>query len=344
MSHTEIELIDLIADWFARDPIGPLLNLPHIAEDPPSELAAALEQQLSLIPSQTVQRTRDDHHFRFFHSEGSDGDLDRKARIWILSQALSYEIPRRRLQALQAIPRDLAVHPALDGVSFDDEGLVALSEFEPGNGVVIRGGHAFTIAPPVESCNASYWLTQALASTELWRQAHVRLDPFLFGPVNDFETMHYRMWWWGKPCTWTELQAKTGHEPGAWLPGPLTRGVQHTDYNWVTDAQEGHLEIEELHKNDRNATRGTRYLHAIYDRAQGSVIHLDGAIRVLSDNEWLSRSTRHLKNLGKIGQRIKIFRVDGVIDDSKFAPLSASFFVWNLDIARFFGADISEEL
>lgn len=344
MFQAEIELIDSVADWFARNPIAPMLNLPHIAENPPAELAEALEQQLSLISSKTVEHIRHDHYFRFFHSEGTDAELDRHARIWTLSQALSHEIPRRRIQALQRTPQDLAVHPALEGVSFDDEGLVPLSEFEPGNGVAIRRGYAFTIAPPVESCNASYWLTQALVSTGLWKHTRVRMDPFLFGAVNEFVPMHYKMWWQGKPCTWAQLLAKTGHEFGAWWPGPLTQGVQHTEYNWTTDAKEGHLEIEELHKRNHNATRGTRYLHAIYDRAHGSVRHLDGALRVLSDEEWGHRSSHHLKDLGKIGKRIKIFRVDRLMDDSMFAPVSSSFFVWNVDVARFFGADISNEL
>jgi hypothetical protein len=102
--------------------------------------------------------------------------------------------------------------------------------------------------------------------------------------------------------------------------------------------------MEELPLQDSIAERGSRYCHAIYDKNKSAVIHLDGAIRILGKEEWDQRSSKHLKDVGKVGKRLKIFRIDEPIDTHTMSMLCMNFFIWNYDVARFFGADIPSDI
>jgi hypothetical protein len=60
-------------------------------------------------------------------------------------------------------------------------------------------------------------------------------------------------------------------------------------------------------------------------------------------NQWHQRNGMHLKDAGKIGQRLKVFRLNEPIHDQAMCALSANYFVWNHDVARFFGAEVPDD-
>jgi hypothetical protein len=119
-------LLDPFVEWFARDPRGPLLSVPEVAENPPADLAPLLAEQLELIPAETVSATMEDRRFQWFHSAGDQQEVAQQARTWILTEALNHEIPKRRLHELTKNPPQLISHPALAGAAVDDEGLFPL--------------------------------------------------------------------------------------------------------------------------------------------------------------------------------------------------------------------------
>ena len=333
------EFIDEIVDLFARDPIGPRLSLPRIANNPRAAIRDTLQAQLELIPTDLVDVTKTDKAFCFFYPESDSRARDRNARTWLLIQGLGHEIPRRRLAELQKPDAPIHSHPALSGIRADDEGLFPLDAFEIQGGLLYRRSHAFTIAPQVESPNASYWLTLTLRKTGTWKRARIRLDPFLHGPADEFPMMTYTMWWWGTAQSWNQMKSRAGGNFGVWGPDPLTHGVQRTEYVWSSRRDEGHFQLEELPSQDCLETRGARYCHAIYDSTRECVVHLDGALRILPPDEWKARTCTHLKDAGKVGARLKIFRLDEAMSDEALAALCASYFVWNEDVRKFFDAD-----
>ena len=75
----------------------------------------------------------------------------------------------------------------------------------------------------------------------------------------------------------------------------VTRDKRHRRNTLGADGEyESQLELEELHLRELLDARGTRYCHVIYDKRRESVIHVDGAIRILDPEEWNYRDTTHL--------------------------------------------------
>jgi hypothetical protein len=95
-------------------------------------------------------------------------------------------------------------------------------------------------------------------------------------------------------------------------------------------------------KREDALTSWSRYLHAIFHRPSGAVTHLDGAVRLYSEPEWGMRLSAHVHRAGKVGRRLKVFRVDGQIDPNAVCPIGSAFYVWNYDVARFFGMAVHD--
>jgi hypothetical protein len=320
--------------------------LDRVAEDPNHPLAGALDAQLSLVDDKTLQAVMADARFRSFWRRLPDRELDRRARAWAVTQALSLEIPRRRLESLSNAsgvqrppPYD---HPAVADLDISPDLLVPMAQFELEASVLIRNGHAFSVVPPVQSPNSQYWFVGMLMSKGLVAFTHVRLDPFLHGPSDEYPRMEYKMLWYGRPLDWERLRNLKEEEHGRWNPGPLSYKSEFTDFVWAPRGSEVHFQCEELPQCTDIVTRGSRYFHAVY-RQDDTIEHFDGAVRIYTEPEWRRRRDVHLRHTGKIGKRVKILRVEGPVDRDAFATVCPSFFVWNNDLARYFGADLPED-
>ena len=95
---------------------------------------------------------------------------------------------------------------------------------------------------------------------------------------------------------------------------------------------------EEVPKLETAAHESGRYLHAIYRPSQAAIVHLDGALRIYTNSEIIERHTQHVRKVGKIGLRQKVFRVDGAVSQDVLSSLCQAFFVWNEDVSRYFAA------
>ncbi len=274
-------------------------------------------------------------------------ELDAAARQWYLIELLKSAIPAKRRELLisDAVDRPAPYeHPALRDLPLTDEHLVPLREFLVcRNGALVRSGFAFSLVPVTESVNASHWLVQSLAK-HAQERAYVRLDPLLVSTVEHYRGCEYKMIVYGRALDWERLSNLSEQDHGRWLPGPLTRGVQSTEYVWSPRDDGVHFRCEELITRDRAGSWGSRYLHCIYSPGKEVFEHLDCALRFMDSGEMSCREETHLRIAGKVGVRVKMLRIDHGITQTEFVDLCAQFFVWNFDVARYCGADIAPEL
>ena len=175
-------------------------------------------------------------------------------------------------------------------------------------------------------------------------RALVRLDPFLLGPANEFPRMSYRMLWWGPPLLWKDIVTIEQEQFGRWSPSSLGSTSEFTDFAWVPRGDELHLFLEEMPKREDVEIAGSRYFHVIFCKKAQLVLHLDGAIRIYSSSEWDQRKNVHVHRAGKVGIRIKVFRIDEPIQTEAVSSLGGTYFVWNYDVSNFFGAPVSSFL
>jgi hypothetical protein len=336
-----------VFSYFASDPIGPMLNLERVAEESENPISSKITEQLALFDTSTIDRVKEDKQFRFFCGPSEGADLDRKARLWALKQLLIEGIPEARLRALidscgmkRPPPYE---HSAVANLQLDPDCMVPLSSFRVRAGALMREETGFTVLLPIESTNSQYWLIQSLLQEGLQAVTAVRLDPFIVQPEKDYPCIEYRMWWYGVPLDWERIDNLNTEEHGRWAPGKLSTQSAYTDYAWTPRAGEVHFRYEELPLRENVRTRGSRYFHAIYSPARKKIVHLDGAIRIYDPGEWDSRQASHVRKSGKIGKRIKVFKVDTEVSRDSLGAVCSNFFVWNYDVARYFGAEIPKD-
>lgn len=184
-----------------------------------------------------------------------------------------------------------------------------------------------------------YWFTLALERLPPDSEARVRVDPFLWGPAETFRAGFYKMWIYGRPLDWKRIATLSEEEHGSWQPGPLTSpSVRRTEFVWSPRGSEVHFECEEVPVLEEMKTRGTRYIHAVFDKRSELVTHFDCAIRTLDEERWADRDSSHLRKLSKIGTRAKLCRVDGALSGDLFSTLCATYFVWNQDVTYYFAS------
>ena len=268
-------LLPSVFSFFAADPAGPTITLPGITDDQLRPINADFSEQLALIPDVDIELTKLDEDFCFFWGHVTDPVLlRRRAGEWLLSQRLTFEIPRQRLSTLKKQfdverppPYD---HPALSDLSISSDCLVPIREFDVRGGILIRKGYTFSVLPPVESPNAQYWLMKVASFSEFADYLWVRLDPFLWGPEETFPQMAHLMLWYGKSLDWDRIRNLRSVEHGRWLPEKFSCRSEFTDYTWMPREHEIHFQCEELPVRNSTEARGSRYLHAIYipDREQ----------------------------------------------------------------------------
>ena len=335
-----------VLNFFAAGSCAPMFSLPDIARDSVHPFHDRLHEQLERVPGQEIERLITDRRFRFFHN-GTRAALSKKAKEWYIIELLGGEIPlmRRRLltQGFFADRPEPYCHPALADIEITHDFLVPLREFDTGCGGLEREGFVFSMIPVTESVNASYWLARTL-TTSLHDEVLVRLDPLLISPLEDYRTTLYRMLVYGRSLDWDRFAQLHEEDHGRWHPGKLTSGVKCTEYVWSPRENEVHFRCEELIDANRALRWGCRYLHAVYQPNTERIVHLDGALRFLSDDEFASRQSCHLRHAGKIGNRIKLFRIDAPVKREHLVEIAPQFFVWNYDIARYFGDDVPPEL
>lgn len=234
-------------------------------------------------------------------------------------------------------------HKSLIDINLNSDFLVPLNSFNIRGSALIRNNFGFTITPPIDAKNSQYWLIQALLEENLQSVTDVRLDPFILREESEYPCMEYRMLVYGISLDWNLIE-KLGYEDhGRWYPGKFSTKTAFTDYSWTPRDGEVHFRCEELPLKDDIYKRGSRYLHGIYMPSKRKIVHLDGAIRIYTPDEWEMRLKSHVRKIGKIGKRVKIFRISKEVSRECLGNIASNFFVWNYDVSRYFGVKVPED-
>lgn len=272
-------------------------------------------------------------------------ERNREATIQVIGDAVAVE----RLQLLcgeytqgKVKPYD---HPDLDGILPDSGGLVDLGDFcydgrfFPG---LNRKQTVFEVLPSLaKAVNSMYWAFNELARLATKVKIKIRLDPMLVHEVENYAPVLFKMLVWGKPLDWNAIAGLRQEDHSRWFPDSgWQEDVEFTDMVWTPRKDGIHFTCEEVPKLGARKFRGSRYSHGIYKPHRHTFIHCDGAMRIFSREELLARHQSHVRQIGKIGKRIKTFMVEGEISADEWTTLTCSYFVWNNDIENYFGTGI----
>lgn len=236
-------------------------------------------------------------------------------------------------------------HPDLSGVLPDADGLTKLKYFDFGPSFfpgLKQGQTIFEIVPSIPKAeNSMYWTIQELIKLSNKAYIHIRLDPLMIHSVSDYSRVFYKMRVYGKSLDWNALICLKEEDHMRWQPDPGWQDdVEFTDLFWSPREDGIHIICEEVPRISELRFRGSRYSHGIYSPDRHVFTHCDGAIRVYTKQELNNRRRDHVRRIGKIGKRIKIFLVDGEITAEEWTQLTCAFFVWNNDVQNYFGVGI----
>lgn len=329
---------------FSRSYDPPHWVIEGLLESDDTEVRMAIIATLEAVPASEIDQVDEDTHAKL-EIIFSSSDRAERARLHLVSSAVAQELHQTRMAEVcnhangRPKPYD---HPLLIDIPVDTEGLVPLSTFQIKGDALCYNGHAFFVLPAVPASNANYWLLQNIQRKGLVNSVSVRLDPLLHGPETELAGYSYRMDVYGRPLDWDRIRSLREIEHGRWMPGKLSTKSLFTDYAWTPHADEVDFICEELPPVVAVENRGSRYLHAIYDKQRNTLTHLDGAIRFYTPSELDSRERMHVRNAGKAGRRTKVFRTDQPVDPATMGDIVQAFFVWNYDVARYFGAPIPD--
>lgn len=267
--------------------------------------------------------------------------IDRLSRSdYSIKVDLEREVSKLRLATLKASlgsqrPEPLN-HPDLEVVAPDKNGLVDLSLFDQRCGGLAIGESVFEILPAIGARNSSYWTLLVLNALPEGVSPKIRLDPLMCSARGGYRAMFYKMNVFGQPLTWRKILALSKEATQRWMPDePDDSDVAFTDAVWTPRDDEVHLRCEECPRPFAASFRPSRYFHAVIDRKRESIVHCDGALRIFSHDQASGRNGMHVRDAGKLGDRVKLFQIDDELDSETWATLLKTFFLWNRDIEGF---------
>jgi hypothetical protein len=344
---TKMKLEEDVVQFFAANPLPAMWSLPDVLRDPNHQNFYKVNAALDAIDSDTVDAFQGGDQF-FFYENRFPGDPDRGARVGVLVSALDEEVLRRRNEILtkvnQTEPPPPYQHPAVKGISINENYLVRLTDFDTSRRFLSRNGWAFHVVPTLPSLNSSYWFMNELYEPSLAELARIRLDPFMIQPAQGYAPMEYKMRVYGVPLDWTQIAALKEPLHLQFMQAPQSLGrsdIALTDVVWSPREDGVHFICEELPTIEARESRASRYFHSIYDPHDECFVHADGALRFYGADELAQRNLTHVRNAGKAGTRVKVFQLDGGINRDAWCSVASSFFVWNEDVMEYFGAGVA---
>jgi len=342
MNRPNLEVPKQLFDFLASNPVGvgELYRIVHKADHP---VYFALQTFLNSIPIEAIERKLADENFRALHLPRNNPETDKYhqlARISFAEDFLQEEISHRRLEFIRdaeqqsrPCPYDM---PALADLEVGRDNLVPLSTFNYDESQLSRNEYSFLLLSTTGAPNSTYWLLRSFYETDVASHVSVRLDPFLCGPTERMPAMFYRMLVYGRPLDWGRISQLRNQEFGSWCPDTPCTASEITEYCWTRRDDEIHFVCEEVPRASTVAKRPARYLHVIYDPRTQQITHFDGALRLYTQEELNQRYRTHVRNIGKIGIREKIFRIDEPVSRDAFSLITQAFFIWNDDVIKYF--------
>ena len=146
---------------FARSYEPPHWIIDELLRDGALPMRSAVRLALDRVTETQLESL--DHDSRAQAEITFSGDIETRARLFVVSQAAYDLVQARRLAlAIQGSKSPPYGHIALQGVVPDSEGLVPLAAFEIDGDSLCRNGTAFFVLPGTAAANANYWLLNEL--------------------------------------------------------------------------------------------------------------------------------------------------------------------------------------
>lgn len=119
--------------------------------------------------------------------------------------------------------------------------------------------------------------------------------------------------------------------------------IDRTDFWWYVQDNRKTFECEEVITQPSlgisNADYGCRFVHSMIDVNSNEPFHLDGAIRLYTEDKILSRWDNDLSTSGKDTDYNKIWRLDGSIKVSEWKELITHYYRDNMLIGEYFDGE-----
>jgi hypothetical protein len=231
-------------------------------------------------------------------------------------------------------------HPALAGVRPDKYGLVSIGEFRHLGSHLERNGFIFSLACALPTQSSQHWCTAVLFGLND-PEIRIRLDPLIALAVSDYRPPLSKVLHFGRNLDWARIAKLRGAEFARWIPDhdDVQSDIEFTELVWWQRENLVSFECEEVPKP--TALRPARYFHAFLETATLRFTHADAAVRFYSPREHAARANTHLKDLDKVGMRIKLFNLGAAVSLVAWSELVASAFAWNSDLQRYFIGELS---
>jgi hypothetical protein len=251
---------------------------------------------------------------------------------------LDIELTLRRVDCFKS-GEDSALVATHIGTPTDTDGLLPLRLFDIQQNHLELDSLVYHLAPSLPQTNSTYWLG-LLLMRRFRHNAKIRIDPFWIVPAKEYLQPMFKMQAYGLELDWDRIASLKQEEHLRFIVDPGTRQdgvVWASEIVWSPRNGYIHFLAEEIPSENRSDLRGGRYMHGIFDPSFGRFIHLDGAIRYYEKDELLLRQETHVRKSGKIGKRIKLFRIDDDLTTQDWSDLMGCFYVWNDDILEYSG-------
>ncbi|HHW26715.1 MAG TPA: hypothetical protein GXX23_05180 [Firmicutes bacterium] len=261
--------------------------------------------------------------------------------------ALVLEIVRNRMSRLYADPRRwmsrdvkgskvFSKYPELLGL-LDDDGLVPFGPpFEiDSHGLAYRDSDLYyhQFLRRHFSSNINYDFIEALRRASAVNprvRIRIALDPHRVTVRGTRRRLEERDRWFGPPLAWSRLDdmSAIGRTVHGDASDHLWAGISRTEFVWARHGENlKAFQAEELPPLE--AGEGyvfCRYVHSLRDTGRRLFVHLDGAVRVYTDDypQRYDGTIEYSK-----GHYVKLFRVDGELPTGQWSMLVSFFFRQN---------------
>lgn len=124
--------------------------------------------------------------------------------------------------------------------------------------------------------------------------------------------------------------------------------IERTEFYWSFSDGLKTFEVEEVYslKHLPDTSKElilARYVHAIRDIQAHAFIHLDGAVKIYRRNEYAERYSTTMPARSRALEKIKVFRIDGIISDNEWSRLVGLYYQENPMVAEYLNPNFLTE-
>lgn len=315
-------------NFFQKNVIQPHMHYKKIYEDKTHPEYDNLMHDLELLDEAEIDLFYQEHQ----ETMNLDDNPKLFAKFCLLDDKISSSIAEDRLNHI----KNSKSHPDLKHL-VDKDNLVSVSEFDKyGSDKFMLNNNSYSLCLPLNAYNSAHWISNELTSLNPDISIKILVDPFIknFEDLNQYSTIY------STPLVWNEFKNLKINLSGQFNS---TKGLFKppcailTEYVWQPKGDdEIRFVCEELPDPDFINQRGSRYIHAYFNKKTGKFTHFDGSIRIFSKKEIDKRLSYELKDEDrKIGKKIKLFEVENNIPKERFISLLSAFFYWNCDLIKY---------